>query len=210
MKLLVVAATESEVSLFKSEILTKSYPVDILITGAGMVPTAFMLGGRLAITDYDAIVNVGVAGSFRYDIELGTVIRISSDQFTELGAEDKNEFITFEEIGLGQSCFEENLPKQLLHCKSINNLRAMKGITVNTVHGNKGSIKKIVDRVDADTESMEGAAVFYVANQLNIPAFQVRSISNYVTERQRDQWEMTKAITNLNNWLIELVSELYT
>lgn len=210
MKLLVVAATESEVSLFKSEILTKSYPVDILITGAGMVPTAFMLGGRLAITGYDAIANVGVAGSFRYDIELGTVIRISSDQFTELGAEDKNEFITFEEIGLGQSCFEENLPKQLLHCKSINNLRAMKGITVNTVHGNKGSIKKIVDRVDADTESMEGAAVFYAANQLNIPAFQVRSISNYVTERQRDQWEMTKAIKNLNNWLIELVSELYT
>lgn len=45
---------------------------------------------------------------------------------------------------------------------------------------------------------MEGAAVFYVANQLNIPAIQIRSISNYVEPRDRANWKIQEALSSLS------------
>lgn len=210
MNLLIVAATETEVSHYRSKVKQNNYSVDILITGAGMVATAFSLGQYLATRRYDMVLNVGVAGSFRRNIHLGTVVRIVTDSFSELGAEDKNHFLTFEEIGLGESNYIDNPSAQFLNLESIKRLILAKGITVNTVHGNEESIKSITGRVNADTESMEGAAVFYVANQLRIPVLQVRSISNYIEERNRNRWEIQKAIDNLNEWLIALSSEVYS
>jgi|SRR5690606_15045251 len=210
MEILFVAATQAEVAEYQSVVIKNNYPVDILVTGAGMVPTAFMLGQHLTMRQYDVIINVGVAGSFRRDIELGSVVRIVNDQFSELGAEAKDHFLSFEEISLGQSCYQEKLPEKLRRCSAIDELNTMKAITVNTVHGNQESIKKIITRINPDLESMEGAAVFYVADKLDIPVLQVRSISNYVEERNREAWNMHTAIINLNNWLNRLSAEIYS
>ncbi|MFB5945508.1 futalosine hydrolase [Albibacterium profundi] len=211
MKILIVAATEFEVSAYHSKIKDDKLPVDIIITGAGMVPTAFKLGQHFATAayTYDLIINVGIAGSFRRDIRLGAVVRINKDQFSELGAEDGDDFLTFEDIGLGESQYVDKLPETFERYSSISKLESFKGVTVNTVHGNSKSIETFTSRVDADLESMEGAAVFYVANALNIPVLQVRSISNYVETRNRDSWDVRLAITNLNNWLLNLTKDIY-
>jgi futalosine hydrolase len=55
---------------------------------------------------------------------------------------------------------------------------------------------------------MEGAALHYVCLQLAVPFAQVRSISNYVTPRDKSLWKMKDAIINLNNWLIGFVEKL--
>jgi len=37
---------------------------------------------------------------------------------------------------------------------------------------------------------------------------QIRSISNYVEPRNKDNWDLPLAISNLNNTLIELITSL--
>ena len=46
--------------------------------------------------------------------------------------------------------------------KPKTNLNHVKAITVNTVHGNEDSISKIINRLNPDIETMEGAAIFIV------------------------------------------------
>ena len=52
---------------------------------------------------------------------------------------------------------------------------------------------------------MEGAALHYVCNSFNIPYLQIRSISNYIGERDKSKWEIKKAIENLNKEIIKLI-----
>ena len=73
-----------------------------------------------------------------------------------------------------------------------------KGITVNTIHGNKNSIYNIQKRLHPDVESMEGAACMMVCNKLGFEFFQIRAISNYVEERAKEKWNIGLAIKNLN------------
>ena len=58
------------------------------------------------------------------------------------------------------------------------------------------------------TESMEGAALHYVCLMENIPFVQIRSISNYIGERNKKKWNMMDSINNLNIELIKLLKML--
>ena len=55
---------------------------------------------------------------------------------------------------------------------------------------------------------MEGAALHYVCNSFNVSYLQIRSISNYVGERDKNKWKMKLAIENLNKELKKIVAEL--
>lgn len=209
MNLLIVAATKEEMSPFAEFLSTSSYPIDILISGVGMMSTAFALGTRLAEKKYDAIVNVGIGGSFDKSLPLGSLVRIHSDCLSELGVEDGNDFITIDQIGLGESSFAENA-RPFTELSSVVQLKHAKGITVNQVHGCETSIHKLISRLNPDIESMEGAACFYAAKQSNIYSLQVRSISNYVEKRDRSNWQIELAILNLNEWIKKFTIELFS
>ena len=203
MKLLVVAATKAELGkVFEhfnllDENFVQQDKFDILITGVGMTATAFALGRYLNST-YSLVLNVGIAGSFDKNIPLGSLVSINTDTFAELGAENHDEFITIDELGFGYNTFEATY--------QIVDLPIVRGITVNKVHGNANSIAKIEQKFNPQTESMEGATVFYACNTLQIPCAQVRSISNYVEPRNKENWQIGLAIKNLNDWLIEFLS----
>lgn len=208
MNLLVVAATEAEITPALAHFnlnvnrFIETGKFDVLITGVGMVATAFALGQKLD-NRYNLVLNVGIAGSFDRNIALGEVVNITQDTFAELGAEDHDNFITLPQLGFGENVFfsfdQIELP-----------LKKVKGITVNKVHGSAQSIEKTIRQLadQPQTESMEGAAVFYACNKLNIPALQVRSISNYVEPRNRENWQIGLAVENLNKWLIAFLEQL--
>jgi len=177
--------------------------ISTLITGAGMVPTAFALGQHLAINQYDLAINLGIAGSFDRDIALGEVVEITQDTFAELGAEDNEVFITIDELGFGKSGFSSTYP---LPAKF--NLKKTAAITVNTVHGNEASIKKLSNRVNAQIESMEGAAFFYACAAAGVPCMQIRAVSNYVEKRNRGAWQIGLAIKNLNTFAVDFLKQL--
>lgn len=208
MKILVVAATRAELTdlyiAFKlpEENFVQTAKFDVLITGVGMTATAFAMGHHLAVA-YQLVINLGIAGCYDRTIPLGTLLNIVSDEFSELGAEDKDEFLSIESLGFGKSRYSST--EKPAHAALLL-LPEVKGITVNKVHGNKKSIASIVARLHPDTESMEGAAVFYCCSQTNTPCVQVRTISNYVEERNRDAWKIGLAIKNLNDWAIEFLT----
>jgi futalosine hydrolase len=224
MRILVVAATEAELaplistygfSIFESP----EYPdltifrsggrfpaVEILITGVGMVATAYALGRHPVGNSYDLVVNLGIAGSFDRSIPLGEIVEVQEDTLAELGAEDGDAFQAIEQLGFGGSVFNPSKTLADLYNLFNNfNLRKVNAITVNTVHGNETSIAATMKRLNPQIESMEGAAFFYACKQVSLPCIQIRAVSNYVEKRNRDNWEIGLAIKNLNNFAAEFL-----
>jgi futalosine hydrolase len=226
MRVLLVAATQQEVGLLISNFgltaLTASPVSDLhvpniysltthnsqlttVITGVGMVATAFSLGKHLATNEYDVAVNLGIAGSFDRGIALGEVVEIIEDSFSELGAEDGDAFLPIDQLGFGESTFKAS--SRLSNFGSFN-LTQTTAITVNTVHGNDMSIQSLTNHIQPQLESMEGAAFFYACKQAGVPCLQIRAVSNYVEKRNRDNWQIGLAIKNLNTFAVELIKQL--
>ena len=192
MKVLIVVATNFEIT---SDML-KVYPV--LVTGIGMVNTSINLTRELSKNRYDLVINMGIAGSFKDSINIGDVVEITEDSFSEIGFENSNQFNKFSEFDIKTS-FTVNPKSSLTRVKSI---------TVNTVHGNAQSISEIVERENTDIESMEGAAVFNVCEDFNTNCIQIRSISNKVEVRNKDDWDIKSAIINLNKEVERIITNL--
>jgi futalosine hydrolase len=227
MRILIVAATEAEVGSLKSEVRSRSqesrvrnqdventtqdsglktFDYEILITSVGMVATAFALGKHLATHQYDLVINLGICGSFDRSIAIGDVLEITEDTFSELGAEDDGEFLSIEQMGFGEATFHPTKKlADLYNLFNTFNLQQATAITVNTVHGNEESINKVARRLNAQLESMEGAAFFYACKQMNVPCLQIRAVSNYVEKRNRDNWQIGLAIKNLNTFAVEFL-----
>ncbi|RZK76725.1 MAG: futalosine hydrolase, partial [Pedobacter sp.] len=76
MKTLIVAATRAEIATliahFKlpEDNFLPNENFDVLITGVGMTATAFSLGQHLS-KKYNLVLNLGIAGCFDRNIELG-------------------------------------------------------------------------------------------------------------------------------------------
>jgi len=203
MLILIVAATAPEVEPLAKYFGSK---IDVLITGAGMVPTAFALGRHFAQNKYDLVINLGIAGSFDRSIEPGFVIEVTDDTFAETGAEDDEQFIPMNVLGFGEVTYKPTTT--LDEVESNFYLKKARAITVNTVHGNDASIKKVQDRLNPQLESMEGAAFFYACQQVNVRCIQIRAVSNYVEKRNRDSWQIGLAIKNLNTFAIDLIDAI--
>ncbi|QHS55065.1 futalosine hydrolase [Mucilaginibacter sp. 14171R-50] len=230
MKVLFVAATGMEVGRFvldfgfrvmdaeKKNVYTipdqkNSAGNTLLITGVGMVATAYSLGKELAANQYDLAINFGIAGSFDRSIELGDVVEVVHDNLSELGAEDNDSFLPVSVLGLGESEFRAtqtiaNIFKGSKTSPLLKNLKQVSSITVNTVHGEPDSIAKVQKRLNPQLESMEGAAFFYVCQHAGIPCVQIRAVSNYVEKRDKDNWKIGLAVKNLNAFMVELLNGL--
>lgn len=207
MKTLIVAATSFEIQPFLDRI--HDFPnTHYLITQVGMTQTAYCLGKHLATNNYDLIINIGIGGCFNRSLPIGTVVSVNRELFSELGAENDDQFLPIDTLGFGTAHYiaKQNQTIQRL----IHNLPTGMGVTVNKVHGNDLEIAKLLKQVpDALIESMEGAAVFLAANETNIQTIQIRGISNYVEKRNRATWNVPLAIHNSNTVLFQILSEIY-
>ena len=202
MDILLVAATQPEIQPIL-DFGGGEKPFDVLITGVGMVATAFALGQQFEKKKYGLAINLGIAGSFDLEINLGEVVEVEEDTLAELGAEDGPVFVPIEKLGFGESVFRSsNNPMLLLALKKV------RAVTVNTVHGEETSIKKIIERLNPQLESMEGAAFFYACKRSMVPSIQIRAVSNYVEKRNRENWKIPLAVKNLNDFAIELLERL--
>ena len=192
MNVLIVVATKLEIT--SDEI--KKNPT--LITGVGMVNTAIYLTKELAKKKYDLVINMGVAGSFSKELKNGDVVEVVEDNFSEIGFENNLEFSKFTDFDVKTKYLNS----------SRTSLKKVRAITVNTVHGNKVTISEIVKREGPEIESMEGASVFKVCEEFNVPCMQIRSISNKVEKRNKNNWDLDLAIRNLNIEVEKIISGL--
>lgn len=223
MRVLITAATAFEIGpleTFLKENFTAtgnyqyqkgSLEVVILISGVGLPITSYHLAKMLALYRFDWALNVGIAGAFNRKLALGDVVQVVSQRFGDLGVEEADgQFTDMHQLGL----IDGNIPPfqngELLNpaSETFEFLPKVKSISVNKVHGYPPSIKKIQAKYEADIESMEGAAFFYACLSENIPFLEVRSISNYVEARNRENWEIGLAIEQLNEVVREMIKGL--
>lgn len=223
MNILIVSATPFEILPLKTYLgentnsnepntfSLKNNKITFLVTGVGIPATMYALSVS-DLKEFDLIINAGIAGSLSRNIEIGQVLEINYERFADIGVEEKNgTFTDVFEIELTN----KNQPPYKDGWIYNNNTTEFKflpkafGITVNKVHGAAKSIERIKDKYPiAQTESMEGASfAFYCALQ-KLNYLQIRSISNYVEPRNKDNWNIPLAISNLNKVLIDLVSTL--
>lgn len=218
MKILLVAATSKELRplqeklnwpIHQEEFKLGSLKISRLITGVGMTATAFEMGKYLAKNKVDLAINVGLAGSFLRNLNLGDIVQVEKDQFSELGAEDGRNFLTLFDLNLAEKNEKPYSNGYLLENNKLKTeLLKVSAITVNTVHGQVASITEIRSRVQPQIESMEGAAFFYACHDFDIPCIQIRSISNYVEKRNVNNWNVPLALEKLADYMHNFLNKL--
>lgn len=226
MKILIVSATLFEVKkLAERQYMTETIPnhmykfaigrmqVHLLTPGIGLLHTAFWLGKILQEGAYELTVNAGICGSYRPDIPLGSVLHVTEEQLPEPGIYEDGTFRSLFELGLmppDEDPFEEGKLVNRLFPKlnAIRNLQRVTGNTVSTMQTDPGRIQTLLTRFPADVESMEGAAVMFACLSEKIPCFQIRAVSNYVGERNKERWDIHKAIRNLDEKMSEILEEV--
>jgi futalosine hydrolase len=212
MKLLIVSATELEIGPYLSRQPVSAHEVDIIVAGVGMVATTYRLTDQLSHRHYDFALQVGVAGAFDKRLRLGETVFITSECWGDMGAEDRTEYLDVFQMGLLEhEAYPYTSGKLLTSASPIHDkvlLPRVSGLTVNTVSGSEKTIEHRQQKFGAQVESMEGAAFHYVCLCQRLPFAQVRSISNYVTPRDKSAWKMKEAIISLNEWLINFIEHL--
>lgn len=224
MKLLVTAATILEVQPFLQFLDLESQKVSahqyrlancdiqILIAGIGMMHYAYSLGHYLATNRPDMALQAGIAGSFRREWALGSVVMVEREYLADLGAEDQDQFKDLFDIHLWQPSqhpFTGNaLVNTFANLPHRPNLPKATGVSVNMVSGSTPTITRLESKYMPDVESMEGAAFHYACLSENIPFLQIRSISNYVEIRDKSKWNIPLAVKQLNDELIAIIKSL--
>ena len=216
MHLVLTAATAAEIQpaadwLTKKNKTGPFSSAEILITGVGAVATTYSLAGYLAKTKPNLIIQGGIAGSFLQG-NTGTAVVVGQDCFADMGAWEDEQFkdiFDLQLVGENQPPFTNRfLINPYGKLLSSAGLKQVKAITVNEITTNDRRIAWYKQKLSPVVESMEGAAFHYVCLQEKIAFLQVRSISNYVGERDKTKWNLKEAISNLNEHLISLLTGL--
>jgi futalosine hydrolase len=200
---LIVTATEAEAAPVRERI-RQDLPdasVAFLTAGIGMVATAYSLTRHLSGHSYDLVLGIGIAGAIDTQLKLGTVVSVEEEQLYELGAQDGDDFLSPADMGL--DAVSRFRPLHYARQYIPSDVLSVKGITVNTVHGNDNSIAVLRSRSDASVESMEGAAFYCVCNGFQVPCLELRAISNHVERRNRSAWDIPLALDRLASVVVQ-------
>ncbi len=220
MRILLVAATELELKkvLEQLEGSTPNFSfqgavIDMLTTGVGMLATAYQLTKKLKEETYDLVLNIGICGAFDKKLELGEVVWIKSDVAAEEGAEEGERWLSLADMGLrhtddppySSGAIQVELPAYL---ENKIDHKGVTAISVNRVLGSETSIQKMKEYHPADVESMEGAAVYYCCAMESVKVLQLRSVSNYVENRNKNNWKIELALSNLADATLNLLKHV--
>jgi futalosine hydrolase len=212
---LIIAATAIEIAplleTYKSG-KTKHLPdATILLTGIGLTATTYSLMNYLKIRKPTWVLQAGVGGCFDHKIKLGSVFAIKQETIADQSVIELGELKTLFDLQLlpeNRFPFKKGWLKNetalLKKCK----LKKVKGISVNEITTNKKKVGFYLKEFNPVIESMEGAALHYVCLMENIPFIQIRSVSNYIAERNKKKWDMQRSIKNLNEAVIDFLKPL--
>ncbi len=206
MKILLVAATSRELEPFH-----RNHPdVDILITGVGLPAALYQIQRKIQQTNYDLIIQAGIAGSFLPSLTNGETVLVESDCFGDLGIYENQSFHPLHDTPLAnknEPPFTEGRLVNPHEFPFLSTMKKVKGITVNTVSEDKHLCNDRMQVFQSDIESMEGAALHYCCLMDKIPFLQIRSISNLVGERDKTKWTIQAAIDNLNETVNYIINQ---
>ena len=215
MNCLVIAATPFEIApLLDRYTQPRSFQhdIDVLITGVGLMACTYSLQKQIQIKKPDLIIQAGIAGCFDNNMPLTRVVAISKDTIADQGVTEQQVPRTIFELGLAaadgfpyKKGWLVNPHRSLIKETGLSTAAA---ISINQVSTSAETINAYRKKFRPLVESMEGAALHYVALREKIPFLQLRSISNYIGERDKQKWKIKESIVRLNKELGRVLSTL--
>ena len=209
MQILVVSATDTEIQGLRDKFPEQ----EILITGVGAPQTILQLCKRFSQSDYQAVIQVGIAGSFKESLANGEVVAVYRDRFADLGVVEKDQIEDLVEKGLASSAHSPYSAGWKVNSSSLIEKIALKkvsAVTVNLVGNTPELTRMISEKYNPEIETMEGAAFHFSCTEYRQPFLQLRAISNTIGERDKSRWKIKEAIENLNRELLRVIHQLKT
>jgi futalosine hydrolase len=212
MNILLAAATAKEIEPFFEYYRNSKRPqfIDVLITGIGLTSATYHLLKQVQLKRPDFVIQAGVAGGFDKKIKLGTVVVVKKETIADQSVIELKKLKTLFDLELvphDQFPYKEGWLENDSALLAETPLKKVSAISVNEITTDD-RVKLYKKSFDSSIETMEGAALHYTCLMEKIPFLQVRSVSNYVGERNKKKWKMKKAIRNLNEELIKLIEKL--
>lgn len=214
MYILLISSTENEISPTLSWLssingIVNDHEVETLITGVGNTATTYALTRHLLWRTPELVIQAGVGGSFSWEMPPPSVVFINEEVIADLGAIHNGELSDIFDLGLAA---EDELPftnRMLVNPDTESwtrfGLPFVRGATVNCISSTTQQVQTIKNKYAPVIESMEGAAMHYSCIMEQIPFIQVRAVSNFVGERDKNKWKMMEAIAALNGKLREIL-----
>jgi futalosine hydrolase len=216
MNCLLAAATPLEIAPFLQQLRKGKLPtainIDVLVTGIGLTATTYSIVKQLQLKKPDLVVQAGVAGCFDKKMALGTVVAVERETIADQSVIELRQLKTLFDLKLlplNQFPFKRgwlvNPGRNLLKATRLPKVNA---ISVNEITTSRQKIKFYEQAFNPVVESMEGAALHYTCLMENVPFLQLRSLSNYIGERNKKKWNMKESVQQLNHVLIRILENL--
>lgn len=176
-----------------------------------MASTATLM--RIAVAENPVvIIQTGIAGAYRNEHLIGKAVVVGSEALVDVGVEEAGAWKDLFALGLAdpdRPPFSNGfLRNDDLPMFDTEGLREVTGATVNTLPTDRARIDQILSVYRPDIETMEGAALHYVGNLLEMPYLQVRGISNLVGIRDKSQWRIDAALAAADLAVEQVVATL--
>ena len=182
-------------------------------SGVGMLTSCFSLTKLVMEEKPDMIIQVGMAGSYDATMPLGKVVVVDKEIDGNTGVEEDGKWRDLFNMKLEKPNYypfeKKMLPNTHIEKLNLLKLKTVTGVTVTEITTRKERIQQLMKKYEPTIETMEGAALHYVCRQTNTSFLQMRTISNYVGERDKSKWMIKDALDNLNTTLIQYIDKLY-
>ncbi len=175
--------------------------LELVVTGVGKANAA---GGVGRIGDperHSGVIGAGIAGALPgSSLELGQTVLATRSVFADEGLLTPSAFVSVEAMGFPADWAAGDLADaDRALGDALDSLADGRGVlaTVSTCSGTDQAAAEVVRRTGAVAESMEGAAVVLAAHRLGLPAVELRVISNTTGDRDRQRWDLGRALSRL-------------
>jgi len=210
---LVVAATAQELQGVV-DLSVNPDQVQCLISGVGSLESTLTLSRFLATPNgkkVTRVINIGIAGAYTcFNLQILELVFAQHEIYADFGVEINGEIEQFTFPGAPVVKVDCD-PKQLDSCRQLlakNAISTRSGtfLTVNTASGTLKRGNYLGRRYKAVCENMEGFALARVAAAFNLAFVELRCISNFVEDRNLDNWRIMPACEKLTAAVTTLIS----
>ena len=179
--------------------------VGVTISGVGLVAATYALTKVISAQSPTLVLQGGIAGSFDHSIPLGTAVAVKEERLGHLGVHEGGGFQTIFDLKLADpdEAPWTNGTLQNPHDTLLESLGLplVNAVSVQEISTDPNRIEHLKTSAAVHIETMEGAALHYTALMEGMPFAQIRTISNYVGERDKKAWRIGDAIQKLNEQL---------
>ena len=185
-------------------------PVVLIETGIGAVNTAQALTVALQEIDPELVLQIGIGGAYLgTGLNVGDLALATEENYGDLGVITPAGWSPADEIGIPVLSIDRDyyntypidpaLVARAQHILEQSGECVVQGpfVTVQQCTGREDIGNELAARFNAICENMEGAAAAHICTLYTVPFLELRAISNRVEDRNKDAWDIPRAVQSV-------------